>query len=393
MLEAARSALRNDSTPAVTAPPPGRRDLRLDVFRGLALVMIYVNHVPGTVFEHFTNRNFGFSDAAEGFVLMSGIAAGIAYSSAPPAGRPWFNARRAWARSRTLYMTHIVTTMMAIGIACAAARWFGAQAMIERNNLVPLFEDPVGVLIGIPALTHQLGYFNILPLYAVLLMATPALIWLGRRRPGLLLALSLVIWAAAGQTRTNFPAYPNPGGWFFNPFSWQLIFVVGLLSGLAMRSGERLVPVSRRLLVATIAFLVLTLIWVKFRFVGLAGERTLHAAYDLGAPFWVVGFDKTYLSVPRLLHVLALFYLISAVPWFRHAAESRWARPLALMGRHGLPVFATGSVLSILGQSIREAVPPSFLLDAWIIAGGILIQVLLAAALTRMAEAPARKGA
>ena len=390
MLETTQSARHSDSKLAVAAPAPTRRDMRLDVFRGLALVMIYINHVPGTVFEHFTNRNFGFSDAAEGFVLMSGIAAGIAYSSTPPPDRPWHNARRAWARSRTLYMTHIVTTMMAVGISCAAARWFGAQEMIERNNLAPLFEDPVGVLIGIPALTHQLGYFNILPLYAVLLVATPALVWLGRRRPGLLLALSVAVWAAAGQTRTNFPAYPNPGGWFFNPFSWQLIFVVGLLSGLAMRNGERLVPVTRRWLVATIAFLVFVLVWSKFRPLGLAGERTLHGMYELGAPFWTVGFDKTYLAVPRLLHALALFYLISALPWFRHAAESHWARPLALMGQHALPVFATGSVLSILGQSIREAAPPSFLLDAWVVAGGLLIQLLLAAALARLATAPAR---
>jgi hypothetical protein len=115
--------------------------------------------------------------------------------------------------------------------------------------------------------------------------------------------------------------------------------------------------------------------------------------YDLGAPFWIVGFDKTYLSVPRLVHVLALFYVISALPWFRHAAESPLARPLALMGRHGLPVFATGSVLALAAQAIREAAPPSFLLDAWLVAGGLLIQILLAAALTRMATASAPRQA
>ena len=64
---------------AVAAPAAGR-DPRLDVLRGLSLVMIFINHVPGNVYEKFTSRNFGFSDAAEGFVLMSGIAAGLAYS-------------------------------------------------------------------------------------------------------------------------------------------------------------------------------------------------------------------------------------------------------------------------------------------------------------------------
>ena len=52
-------------TPNTTLP--GGRDHRLDIFRGLALMMIFINHVPGNVFEHLTSRNFGFSDAAEAF--------------------------------------------------------------------------------------------------------------------------------------------------------------------------------------------------------------------------------------------------------------------------------------------------------------------------------------
>ena len=59
---------------------PSQRDQRLDMFRGLALVMIFINHAPGTTYENWTNRNFGFSDAAEAFVFMSGMAAGLAYS-------------------------------------------------------------------------------------------------------------------------------------------------------------------------------------------------------------------------------------------------------------------------------------------------------------------------
>jgi hypothetical protein len=136
LLEFAHTRPHRGAATASAPPGPQQRDLRLDVFRGLALVMIYVNHVPGTVFVHFTSLNYGFSDAAEAFVLMSGIAAGIAYSATVAPGRPWFNARRAWARSRTLYTTHIVITMFAIGVSCAAALWLGVP-MTERNNLAP----------------------------------------------------------------------------------------------------------------------------------------------------------------------------------------------------------------------------------------------------------------
>ena len=382
------------SGPSAAAGPgaaPGGRDPRLDVFRGLALATIFVNHVPGTVFETLTSRNFGFSDAAEAFVLMSGIAAGLAYSpdlTAPE--RFWRGARRVWARAWTLYMVHIVTTMMAVGIAAAAARVFGVDRMIEINNVGAFFDDQIGVMIGLPTLMHQLGYFNILPLYAVLLLATPALIALGHRRPVVLLALSAALWVAAGTFRLNFPNYPNPGGWFFNPFSWQLIFVLGLLTGIAMRRGERLVPVDPRLVWASALFLLAVLVWMLVPPLAQAGREMLRAGYEAGLPFWVVSFDKTFVAVPRLLHVLALFYIVSALPQVRAAAGMAWARPFALMGRQGLPVFATGSVLSILAQAIRAGAPESVVLDAWVVAVGLLIQLAVAWAFETLSAKRAR---
>ena len=72
------SLTRNE--PDMTQAPLTGRDPRLDFFRGLCLAMIFINHVPGQIYETFTSRNFGFTDAAEGFVFMSGAAAGLAYS-------------------------------------------------------------------------------------------------------------------------------------------------------------------------------------------------------------------------------------------------------------------------------------------------------------------------
>ena len=376
----ARPALGPAEAPerSIAARAPGARDPRLDVFRGLALAMIYINHVPGTLFEHLTSRNFGFSDAAEGFVIMSGIAAGIAYSPDFTDGRAWRGLRRVWGRAWTLYMVHIVTTMMAIGIMAAAARGFGLHRMIETNNMAAFFDDQIGVLIGLPTLGHQLGYFNILPLYMVLLLATPGMILIARSRPLALLGMSVALWVAAGAFRLNLPAYPNPGGWFFNPLSWQLIFVVGLLTGMALRRGERFVPVDARLVWASAVFLVVVLVWQLVPPVAEVGRAVVVAGRDAGLPFYVAGFDKTFVAVPRGLHALALVYLLSALPQVRSAVGAAWARPLALMGRQGLPVFATGSVLAILGQSIRAAAPESHVFDAWIIISGLLIQLAVA---------------
>lgn len=357
---------------------PAQRDPRLDVFRGLALVMIFINHVPGTIFENYTNRNFGFSDAAEGFVIMSGISAGLAYSGHFRRPALWPAVARVWARAWTLYLVHITITLWGIGIAAGAAHHFGLVEMIGRNNLAPLFRDPLGVLVGLPTLGHQIGYFNILPLYFTLLLATPLFILLALRRPWLLLAGSALMWIIAAQFRINLPAYPNPGGWFFNPFSWQMIFVLGLLTGLAMKRGERFVPVNRALVWACGLFLLLALLWVKLPPVTQAGRAFLTQLGQWGAPFYVVRFDKTFLSLPRLLHVVALFYFISALPWVRGLCHSRLVWPLDVLGRQALPVFALGSVLSILMQAIKTGSAPSIALDVALIVTGLAAQLLLA---------------
>jgi hypothetical protein len=118
---------------------------------------------------------------------------------------------------------------MALAIFAAAAVHFDLPQVLRVNNLVHLFEQPLGAMIGIPLLTYQLGYFNILPLYAVLLLATPLFLLVGLSRPRLLLPGSIVVWLTANQFGINFPNYPtraagssipSPGNWFSSSDYW-----------------------------------------------------------------------------------------------------------------------------------------------------------------------------
>ena len=52
-------------------PPPGR-DIRLDLFRGLANWAIFLDHIPHEVLSSLTTKNYGFSDAADIFVFDLG---------------------------------------------------------------------------------------------------------------------------------------------------------------------------------------------------------------------------------------------------------------------------------------------------------------------------------
>ena len=378
-----------DPNPSRKTAEPKQRDGRIDVLRGLALVMIFINHVPGTAFEHLTNRNFGFSDAAEAFVMISGISAALAYSGGMERGPLWPGIAKIWRRAWTLYLVHLFLSFWAIATVLATWRFGGSITLALKDNFQFLFSDPYGVLIGIPTLGHQFGYVNILPMYAVLLLATPLLLMAGSRWPLRTLAASVALWFTAGMTRFDLPAYPLPGGWFFNPFAWQVLFVTGLLTGLAMKRGARFVPVWRPLVVLSWGFVLLAVVWLKWDLLGNFMNRSLGWASVKGAPWLFVAFDKTYVSLPRLLHVLALAYAISTIAGFRRFADNPVVAPLAVMGRQALPVFALGTLLSFLARAVKELVPDqSMALDLALVAAGIIAMILFAAFLDRKRQKP-----
>ena len=365
------------------AAAPKTRDPRLDVFRGLCLVMIFINHVPGNIYEVATSRNFGFSDAAEGFVLMSGIAAGLAYSAdfREASMRLWTGLARVWRRVWTLYLVHILATFAALAAAAAVALWLGNAESLFENQMKWVWLDPLRTLIGLVILTHQFGYVNILPLYLVLLAFAPILLFLAWRWPLWLLAGSVALWLVAGIWRLGPPNYPTSGVWFFNPLTWQVIFVTGLVTGVALKEGRRLVPVRRWLQVATGLFLLYAALSVQIPAVSkLTGNSLWLLRETFNLPWNLTAFDKTYVTGPRLLHILALAYFLSSFPAVRRACAHPLAAPFELLGRQALPVFALGSVLCIGLQGVKHVTGEDILADSLILAGGLAAQFALAAA-------------
>lgn len=371
------------------------RDHRIDVIRGLVLIMIFINHVPGTVYENLTSRNFGFSDAAEAFVLLAGVSAALAYGrhfSQPPIMQ---GVLRIWGRAWTLYLVHIMISVAVLGVVAAMARWGGSVRMIMADNFDAIFRDPVGVFIGLPSMLHQFGYVNILPLYVVFLLVAPAALWAGLRRPMLLLGVSVALWIFAGTTRINFITFPGLNGWFLNPLAWQMLFVIGLLVGLRLKDGARLVPVHPVAVGLAAGYVALAMLWVIIPSVRTLGTDGLIWLSQQGAPRLLTHFDKGHLEAPRLLHILALAYLVSAWPWFRARAGWHGFWPLAVLGRQALPVFALGTILSFVARALRElwalgGNTPSFLFDSVVILGGILLQLGLATLRDRV-RAPQRE--
>jgi hypothetical protein len=349
--------------------PTTTRDTRLDVFRALALVTIYVNHVPGTVYESLTHKNAGFSDAAEAFVLISGIAAGFAYGTRFEPGRRLLMALRAWRRAGVLYVAHMMTTLATLGIFAAGALWFVQPSLMESINIKGLVEAPVEALLGLVTLGHQLGYNNILSMYAVVLLMLPGFLLVMRLGMGSLLALSFALWLGAGLWRLGPPNFPQEGLWFLNPLSWQFLFVIGLAGAVHVRRGGS-IPFVPWLAAAALAYVVVAFAWVRVPLWGID--------VSMGLPAVLTGFDKTFLSAPRLLHVLAAAYLIVAIAPLNALARTDPRNPLAILGRHALPVFIAGTLLSMAAQVLKAVYVPSLALDTALVAGGIALHFALA---------------
>ena len=353
----------------MTTPLSSERDTRIDVLRGVALLMIFIDHVPGTLFELFTYKNFGFSDAAEGFVLISGISVALAYGRKFQPGNRLLATLKMWRRAGVLYSAHIVATMASIAIFCAAALLAKRPDFLTQINIGPLIERTPEVLVGIATLSHQIGYNNILPLYAVLLLAAPALLFLGGRWPLPTLMLSGLVWLWAGLDQVAPPNYPEQGFWFLNPLSWQFLFTIGIVGTLHVRRGGS-IPVNGWLLGLAGIYAVIALVWVRGPW---WGQDTW-----FGLPPVLAGFDKTFLSLSRLLHVLSIAYLIVAVPAVSAFFRKPLDHPLAILGKRSLPVFVAGTVLAIVAQVLKLVRPGGFSYDTMLIATGITAQFAFA---------------
>ena len=361
-------------------PEPRKpRDHRIDFLRGLALVMIFINHVPGTVWENFTSRNFGFSDAAEGFVLMSGIASGLAFGPVFAGAGTRAQRLRPWRRALTLWAVHVPICLAVLALFALTLADPGVAKMAQARNIAPVLAEPWPFLPALAALSHQFAYADILPLYIVLLLAAPGLLALAVRWPKALMAASLALWFVTGLFRVKFPTWPQENAWLFNPLSWQVLFVAGILTGLALRQGRRLLPLRRWALWLAWGFVIMAAVWVQVPAVAKAGGHGLWLLGEyLGLPSVMISFDKSYLFLPRLLHILALAYVLSALPVLKRVAAGPGGAGLAMLGRHSLPVFAAGTLMAYAAQVAKVLAGPSFLLDTAMIAGGIAVLFLVA---------------
>jgi hypothetical protein len=242
-------------------------------------------------------------------------------------------------------------------------------------NLMHFLQRPEVVVVEALLLRFLPANVDVLPLYIVLMAVFPGILWMVLRAPNIALAISFVVYVAARMYGWNLQGYPIDKAWYFSPFAWQFLFVIGAWCGVgAARQLDRLIRSN--------VLLILGGLYLAFAaFMTLATNIPL----DVNFPNWLLIFplDKTGLDPLRLVHFLVLTaVVVRFVPADAAFLRSPWARPLIICGEHSLEIFCFGVFLSFTAHILLIEISSRIPFQVFVSLGGIVAMVALAGLMT-----------
>ncbi|MCQ8116465.1 OpgC family protein [Methylomonas rosea] len=337
--------------------PQPMRNIQLDFFRGLALMVIFINHMPDNPWFWFTPSQYGLSDAADVFVFLSGFASALAYGRCFERAGLGLGLIRILHRCVQIYSAHLTSFVLLALICVIGNRWVPEMDDIQRLNIAYFFDSTQQALYDLFTLAYVPNYFDILPMYLVMMAWLPIFWVLSRLHVVAALSCSLGLYWATWQYGWEFTADPATGRpWYFNPMCWQLMFFTGFAFG----AGWLKVKVQCRWLTVLCLTLVLSSIPLG------------HEATYAQIPFWgelraklEPWMNKSHLGVLRWVHLLAVAYLMRQLcHWRPEWLNGALPRAIITLGQQSLPIFlcsmvlsyAGGIVLDRLGRELTDAV-------------------------------------
>lgn len=365
-----RSAKENPKDNPLIAPLPTERDLRLDLFRGLALWLIFLDHIPSNLVSWVTIRNYGFSDATEIFVFISGYTAAFVYGRAMQITGFIVATARVLKRAWQIYVAHVFLFAIYLAEISYVSHSFENPLYSEEMGVLNFIQNPDVTIIQALLLKFKPVNMDVLPLYIVLLLWFAPFLWLLLRSPTFGLLISVAIYTTSWMFDINLPAYPS-GDWAFNPFAWQLLFVFG--AWCALGGAKRLGRWIKSKVVIGLAFAYLAFCFS----IAMSWYFPALGAY---VPEFISGsiypIDKTNLDVLRMLHFLSLAVItVWLVPPDWPALKSPVFWPAIVCGRHSLEIFCLGVFLSFAGHFVFTEVSNRVFMHVLVSAAGIAIMV------------------
>jgi hypothetical protein len=337
------------------------RDLRIDACRGIALWFIFLDHVPNNSGCWLTLRNYGFSDAAEVFMFVSGVTCALAYGKTLRF-EGWTGViRRTLRRSWDIYVAFLLLTL-----ACAIlVHLAGGGRLADDSNTRILLDHPGATLAHAAILQYRPVNTDVLPIFVLLHLSFAPLLWLLLRVPNVTLGASLALYALVHVFGWTLPAWPN-GHWAFNPLAWQLLVVLGAWWMIEDRSVRPWVT-SRTALALAVLYLLLSLVIVLSSRIKPLESLVPQTLSQLLYPL-----DKSNFDPLRLLHFLAIAVLAA---WFV-PRDWRWLKTPVMRGaircgQNSLPIYCVGVLLAFASHMALLNISDGLAMQIALSLGGI----------------------
>lgn len=349
------------------------RDLRLDACRGIALWFIYLDHIPDNVWSWLTLRQYGFSDATEIFMFVSGVTCALAYGAVERRDGWWavisHTLRRAW---------EIYVAFLALIVAIVVmVYWTGGDQLADETNVRILQQQPGAALAHAVILQYRPVNTDILPVFVLYHLLFAALLWFLLKAPNAIFAGSALLYGLVQIYGWNLPQWPG-NDWYFNPFAWQFLVVLGAWWVIAGRKQLGLLVTSRPMVVLAMAYLLFSLI--------LALSWSIKPLDPLIPRFLarlIYPIDKSDLDPLRLLHFLAIAILVAKfVPSGWQALRTPILRGAVRCGENSLEIYCIGVPLSLAAHLLLSRIGGAVMAQAAVSAAGILLLIGCATVLT-----------
>lgn len=385
-----------------------QRELRVDFLRGTALLIILWDHVfrftgeSMPFFLQITPVYWGVTSAAEGFVFLSGYVYGLVYAAFFERHGFWATYAKSLNRAWQLYIAAILTMIVILAIVS----WWrtsgaGLSDEVSQLLLLPPFMSPTPDLYWDIATLRIIPWgIEVLGLYIVLLISAPMYLALLRQHPVLPFVVALILYAIV-QLHVPIPFDRfGTSRWYFNPFAWQLLFLLGIAGG-----GSRLtLPRDgwvRRVAASTVGIVAIHL-WVLPKLVDWSTRLEVSTGVGIVSQLT----ELSNLSYPlqgvrnlepvRLAYFCIFAFVIAVVT--SPTSEfwgSRAAKPILRLGQTSLEAYCFGVVFTYAAVAIRPSLPTGWPVTVLVALFGFLLSVVFAGLLQKkqkLAATAARRG-
>jgi hypothetical protein len=357
---------------------PGR-DLRIDACRGIALWFIFLDHVPNNIGTWLTLRNYGFSDAAEVFMFVSGLTCALAYGRARRC-ESWTGVfSRTLRRSWDIYVAFLLLTL-----ACAILVHLAGR-IADESNMRILLDHPGATLARAAILQYRPVNTDVLPVFVLLHLLFAPLLWLLLRAPNATLGASVALYVLVHAFGWTVPAWPN-GHWAFNPLAWQLLVVLGAWWMIEDKRARSWVTSRTTLMLAVLYLLFSLVIALSWRI------KPLEALIPQALTELLYPLDKSNLDPLRLLHFLAIAVLAAwLVPRNWRGLTTPVMRGAIRCGQNSLPIYCLGVLLTFASHMVLLDISDGLAMQIALSLAGIAAMIATATLLNSISIKPRQR--